>query len=59
MPEVIEPVRAWVDDMLCHSGYLRSWLHAHEKWYQGPLLARLAAMEEESPCTEASKLGAS
>lgn len=49
MPEVIEPVRAWMDDMLRHSGYLRSWLHSHATWYQGPLVARLEAIEADSP----------
>lgn len=49
IPEVIEPVRAWVDDMLRHSGYLRFWLRSHAAWYQGPLVARLGEMEEEPP----------
>lgn len=55
MPEVIEPVRAWVDDMLRHSSYLRSWLHSHAAWYQGPLVTRLEAIEAESTNTPSGR----
>ena len=51
MPEVVEPVRAWVDDMLRRSEYLRSWLRSHSEWYQGPLTSRLEALEVESQST--------
>jgi len=47
MPGVTKPLRAWVDDMLRGSRYLRPWLREHEIWYRGPLLARLDAIEAD------------
>lgn len=47
MPEVIEPLRVWVDDMLRGSRYLRCWLREHENWYRGPLVARLNMIEAD------------